>query len=161
MMPEEAVATGTGDGCDGHPVDDTPMPCFRCGICCTCYQAPLDARDIENIASVLGVSEPEFISRYTLKAPIKEGYLLRRDDGGCVFLARDEGETARCVVYPSRPQACRVWQPGLSQPACLEGLARLKTKGQLTQLDELFGSDEERRQFYLSLEKALATTGKT
>jgi hypothetical protein len=160
MMPEEVVATGTGHGCDGHPVDDTPMPCFRCGICCTCYQAPLDARDIESIASTLGISDAEFISRYALKVPTREGYLLRKHDDGCVFLAW-EGERARCVIHRSRPQACRVWQPGLSQPACLEGLARLKTKGQLTQLDELLGSDEERREFYLSLEKALATNGKT
>ena len=161
MMPEEVAATGTGDSCDGHPVDDTYMPCFRCGICCTCYQAPLDARDIENIASVLGVSRPEFISRYALKVPIKEGYLLRKADSGCVFLSWDEDERARCVIYPSRPQACREWQPGLSRPACLEGLGRLKTKGQLRQIDELLGSDDEKREFHLSLEKALATTGKT
>ncbi len=139
--------------------EQVPIPCFRCGICCTCYQAPLDTRDIENISSVLGISQPEFIARYALKVPIREGYLLRKVGSDCIFLSRDKGETSSCVIHPSRPQACREWQPGLSQPACLEGLVRLKTKGELTRMDELLGSDEERREFYSSLEQALATTG--
>ena len=158
-MAEEEEPKNTGVDCEGHPADRTRIPCFRCGICCTCYQAPLDDRDIESIASVLGISQPEFISRYALKVPIREGYLLRKVGSGCVFLSRDEGETASCVIHPSRPQACREWQPSLSQPACLEGLARLKTRGELTRMDELFGSDKERREFYSSLEQALATTG--
>lgn len=136
------------------------MPCFRCGTCCTCYQAPLDTEDISRIASALGISNPEFISRYALKVPIKEGYLLRRTDAGCVFLAREENAGARCTIHPFRPKACREWQPGLSRPACLDGLARLKAEGKLMQLDGYFGSDEEKREFHLSLEEALAAAGK-
>lgn len=158
-MPVEKAILKTTAGEELTAGEQIPIPCFRCGICCTCYQAPLVARDIESIASALGVSTREFISRYALKVPTREGYLLRRDDDGCVFLARDEDDKARCTVYTARPQACREWQAGLSRPACLEGLTRLKAKGQLMQLDELFESDEERREFHLSLEKALATAG--
>lgn len=160
MMTEEVASTGTGGDCDGRPADEIPIPCFRCGVCCTCYQAPLDDREIESIASSLGISDAEFIGTYALKVPINEGYLLRKRDSGCVFLEW-EGERARCIIYPSRPQACREWQPGLSRPACLQGLARLRSRGRLKELDELLGAAGARREFCLSLERALAGTGQT
>ena len=109
--------------------EQTPIPCFRCGICCTRYQAPLEPEDIENIASALGISSSDCISGYALKVPIKEGYLLKHTAKGCVFLTWDEDEKARCTIYPSRPKACREWTPSLSRPECLEGLAKLKSKG--------------------------------
>ena len=131
--------------------DQTPIPCFRCGICCTCYQAPLESEDIENIASALGISRSKCISRYAHKAPIKEGYLLKQTKKGCVFLAWDEDGKAHCTIYPSRPKACREWTPSLSRPECLEGLAKLKSKGQITLLEELFDSPKDRQALYSSL----------
>jgi len=124
--------------------EQTPIPCFRCGICCTCYQAPLEPEDIENIASALGISSSEFISSYALRVPIKEGYLLKQTKKGCVFLTWVEDEKACCTIYPSRPKACREWTPSLSRPECLEGLARLKSKGQITLLEELLNSPKDR-----------------
>ncbi len=153
MSSERAALKTTEE--EIRTAEETPVPCFRCGICCTCYQPPLLPEDIESIASALGISRPECISSYALKVPTKEGYLLRKTGRGCVFLSLDEDEKARCAIYPSRPQACREWQPSLSQPACIKGLARLKSKGQLARLDELFPSDEEQRGFYLSLERVL------
>ena len=134
--------------------EQVPIPCFRCGICCTCYQPSLLPEDIEKIASTLSISVSAFISGYALQVPTKEGYLLRQNETGCMFLARDEGEKARCTIHPARPKACREWQPSLARPACLEGLARLKAKGQLALLDDLFASEEERRDLRRSLEKA-------
>lgn len=153
MSSERAVLMTTEE--EITTAEETPIPCFRCGICCTCYQPPLLPEDIESIASALGISRSECISSYALKVPTKEGYLLRKTGRGCVFLSLDEDEKARCAIYPSRPQACREWQPSLSQPACVKGLARLKSKGQLARLNELFRSDEEQREFYLSLERVL------
>jgi Fe-S-cluster containining protein len=134
--------------------EQTPIPCFRCGICCTSYQAPLTPEDIDNIASALGISRSKCISRYARKAPIKEGYLLKHTKKGCVFLAWDGNEKARCTIHPSRPKACREWTPSLSKPECLEGLAKLKSRGQIMMLEELFSSHEEQKELYLSLEKA-------
>ena len=131
----------------------TPIPCFRCGICCTCYQPPLTAEDIENIASALGISGAKCISRYAVKVPIKEGYLLKRTKRGCIFLAWDADGKARCTIYPSRPKACREWIPSLAKPECLEGLAKLKSEGQIMLLEELFPSYEEKKELCLSLEK--------
>lgn len=132
----------------------TPIPCFRCGICCACYQAPLTSEDIDNIASALGISSSKCISRYALKVPIKEGYLLKHTKKGCVFLAWDADGKARCTIYPSRPKACREWTPSLSKPECLEGLAKLKSREQIMILEELFPSHDEQKEIYRSVEKA-------
>lgn len=151
-MSLERAVVKTVEGKETTLAGPIPIPCFRCGVCCTCYQPPLVPEDIERIAAALGISSPECVSSYALKVPTKEGYLLRKTTSGCVFLAFDENERARCTIYPSRPQACREWQPSLSQPACIEGLAGLKSNEQLIQLNELFRSEDERREFCLSLE---------
>lgn len=130
------------DGSEVRPGRLVPIPCFRCGVCCTCYQPPLLPEDIDGIAEAIGISGREFICRYALKVPIKEGYLLRKTADGCIFLTFDDEGMAGCTIYDSRPRACRDWQPGLSQPACAEGLARLKSKGRL-QLAELIMPDDE------------------
>jgi Fe-S-cluster containining protein len=88
-----------------------------------------------------------------VKVPIKEGYLLKRTDKGCIFLAWDADGKARCTIYPSRPKTCREWTPSLAKPECLEGLAKLKSKGQIMLLEELFPSCEEKKELYLSLKK--------
>jgi Fe-S-cluster containining protein len=133
--------------------EQTPIPCFRCGICCTCYQAPLTIEDIDSIASALGISRSKCISRYVLKVPIKEGYLLKHTKKGCVFLAWDADGKARCTIHPSRPKACREWTPSLARPECLEGLAKLKSGGRIMLLEELFSSQKDKQDLYSSLEK--------
>jgi Fe-S-cluster containining protein len=129
-----------------------PIPCFRCGICCTCYQAPLTRQDIDNIAAALGISSSKCISKYAVKVPIKEGYLLKRTKRGCIFLVWDADGRARCTIYPSRPKACREWVPSFAKPECLEGLAKLRSGGQVMLLEELFPSRHEQKELYLSLE---------
>jgi Fe-S-cluster containining protein len=133
----------------------TPIPCFRCGVCCICYQPPLTTEDVENIASALGISHSKCISKYAVKVPIKEGYLLKHTEKGCVFLAWDADGKACCTIHPSRPKACREWSPSLSKPECLEGLAELNSEAQMMLLEELFPSYEEKKELYLSLKKVL------
>jgi len=152
MSVEKAVIR-TLQGQEITVAEETPIPCFRCGICCTCYQPPLTIEDIDNIASALGISRSKCVSKYAHKAPIKEGYLLKHTKRGCVFLARDADGKARCAIYSSRPKACREWVPSLSKPECLQGLAKLKSEGRIMLLEELFPSYEERKELYLSLEK--------
>jgi Fe-S-cluster containining protein len=152
MSTEKAIIKTLG-GKEITITEQTPIPCFRCGICCTRYQAPLTPEDIDNIASALRISRSKCISRYALKLPIKEGYLLKRTEKGCIFLAWDADGKARCTIHPSRPKACREWTPSLSKPECLKGLANLKSRGQILLLKELFPSHDEQKQLYLSLEK--------
>jgi Fe-S-cluster containining protein len=152
MSIEKAIIK-TSEGKEITITEKTPIPCFRCGICCTSYQAPLTTEDIDNIASALGISSSKCISRYALKLPIKEGYLLKRTEKGCIFLAWDADGKARCTIHPSRPKACREWTPSLSKPECRKGLANLKSEGQIMLLEEFVSSHDEKKGLYLSLEK--------
>jgi Fe-S-cluster containining protein len=151
MSIEKAIIK-TLEGKEITIAEQTPIPCFRCGICCTCYQAPLTSEDIDDIASALGISRSKCISRYAVKVPIKEGYLLKHTQKGCVFLAWDVNRKARCTIYPSRPKACREWTPSLAKPECREGLAKLKSQGQIMRLEELFSSPKDKQDLYSSLE---------
>jgi len=152
MSTEKAIIK-TSEGKEITITEQTPIPCFRCGICCASYQAPLTPEDIDNIASALGISRSKCISRYALKVPIKEGYLLKRTKKGCVFLAWDADGKARCTIHPSHPKACREWTPSLARPECLEGLAELKSEGQIMLLEELLSSQKDRQDLHSSLEK--------
>jgi len=152
-MSVEKTTIKTSEGKEIAITEQTPIPCLRCGICCTCYQPPLTTEDIDNIASALGISRSKCISKYAHKAPIKEGYLLKHTKKGCVFLAWDADGKARCTIYPSRPRACREWFASLAKPECREGLVKLKSEGQIMLLRELFPSSEQQKELYLSLEK--------
>ena len=152
-MSIEKAVTKTLEGKEINVAAQTPIPCFRCGVCCTCYQPPLTSEDIDDIASSLGISRSKCISKYAVKVPIKEGHLLKTTRKGCIFLARDADGKARCTIYSSRPKACREWTPSLSKPECREGLARLKSEGQIMLLKELFPSSEQQKELYLALEK--------
>jgi len=154
MSIEKAIMK-TVEGEEITITEKTPIPCFCCGICCTCYQPPLTSEDMDNIASALGISRSKCISKYAVKVPIKEGYLLKRTRKGCVFLAWGADGKARCTIYSSRPKACQEWTPSLAKPECLKGLAKLKSEGQIMLLEELFSSREEQKELYLSLEKVL------
>jgi Fe-S-cluster containining protein len=152
MSIEKAIIK-TLEGKEITITEQTPIPCFRCGICCACYNPPLTPEDIDNIASALGIAHSKCISKYARKAPIKEGYLLKHTKKGCVFLGWEEDGKARCTIYPSRPKACREWAPSLAKPECLQGLAKLKSKRQMMLLEELFPSYEEQEELYLTLKK--------
>ena len=154
MSVEKAIIKTLG-GKEITITAQTPIPCFRCGVCCICYQPPLTTEDVENIASALGISHSKCISKYAVKVPIKEGYLLKHTEKGCVFLAWDADGKACCTIHPSRPKACREWSPSLSKPECLEGLAELNSEAQMMLLEELFPSYEEKKELYLSLKKVL------
>jgi Fe-S-cluster containining protein len=150
MSIEKAIIK-TLEGKEITITEQTPIPCFRCGICCTCYHSPLTSEDIEDIASALGISRSKCISKYAVKVPIKEGYLLKHTKNGCVFLAWDADGKASCTIYPSRPKACRAWTPSLAKPECLEGLAKLKSQGQIMLLEELFSSPTDQQDLYSTL----------
>jgi Fe-S-cluster containining protein len=152
-MSVEKALIKTLEGREITLIEQTPIPCFRCGVCCTCYQAPLTTEDINSIASALEISRAKFLSRYAAKVAIKEGHVLRTTKKGCVFLAWDEKGKARCTIYDWRPRACRGWIPSLSRPECREGLAKLKSDGQIMLLKELFPSLVEQEELYRALEK--------
>ncbi len=134
--------------------EQIPIPCFRCGVCCTSYHPPVTLEEIDNIASGLGISRRRCISKYTVKVPTKEGYLLKHTEKGCAFLTWDIDGKACCAIHPWRPKACREWTPSLSKPECLEGLTRLKSRGQIMLPGDLFPSCDEQEELYRAVHKS-------
>ncbi len=61
-----------------------PIECFRCGVCCIKFQAPVDDDEISTVAAALGLSGHDFILTHLQDTPM--GYLIRHGERGCTFL---------------------------------------------------------------------------
>ena len=98
--------------------------CIGCGRCCTIPDGVvfLEGEDIRNLAQYLGISEEEFLQKYTHT----EGKFVVLNDfpnGECIFYRRGEG----CAVYPARPRQCRTfpfWDSILSSPERWDEMAK-------------------------------------
>ena len=87
--------------------------CVRCTECCRWPgQVRLSDAEISRMAEFLGVSEFDFIDRYTRLRADRRGLALRDKPGGeCIFLdGRD------CAVQPVKPQQCRDFPNGWNFP---------------------------------------------
>ncbi len=78
--------------------------CQRCTACCRWPgQVKLSEAEIARLAAHLGLSEFDFIQRFTRLRPDRRGLsLIERPNGACVFL-----EGRDCAVQPVKPQQCR------------------------------------------------------
>lgn len=106
------------------------MTCLRCGVCCTKWQPPLDSREAEGIARFLDIPYATFLNDYLQKYPLKDDcYLVRRSNGACIFLNPESssGGLASCAIHEHKPEACRLWNPGLEKRECQEGLRKRGT----------------------------------
>jgi Fe-S-cluster containining protein len=91
--------------------------CQRCTACCRWPgQVRLSAGEIARLAAFKGLSEVEFIQRFTRLTDDRRGLALTdQPDGACVFLDGND-----CAVQPVKPQQCRdfpnLWSfPGFEQ----------------------------------------------
>ncbi len=115
----------TKDG-ERHTIgaEKTPIPCFRCGLCCMHYLVKPTTDDLKRLAKGLGITINDLIDKYVEKISI--GYVLRRTKNKCIFLTYEDNETiASCSAYDFRPEDCQNWVPSLSRPECQEGLRKL------------------------------------
>jgi Fe-S-cluster containining protein len=80
--------------------------CQQCGICCRWEgDVLLEPEDVPRLAVATGLSEAEFIERYTVLASNRRQLSLsEHSDGSCVFL-----EENRCAHYDARPEQCRTF----------------------------------------------------
>jgi len=87
--------------------------CVRCSECCRWPgQVKLSDAEIARMSAFLGVSEFDFIERYTRLRPDRRGLALQDQPGGeCVFLAGRD-----CRVQPVKPQQCRDFPNGWNFP---------------------------------------------
>ena len=80
------------------------LECQRCTACCRWPgQVRLTDEEITRLAAFKGLTEYEFIQRFTRLRADRQGLALQEQpDGACIFL---EGEN--CAVQPVKPQQCR------------------------------------------------------
>ena len=80
--------------------------CKRCGRCCQGESTvSLSQSEIKRIAKYLGLSEEEFLKRFTvLKKPNR--IEMKTKNGHCIFF--DE-KTNGCLIHPVKPDFCRIW----------------------------------------------------
>jgi len=76
------------------------IDCTVCANCCRLATVKITERDAEKLMKRLGVNRERFWAEYADDNP-EEGPVLKRNQGGCVFL---EGNL--CSVYDARPQTC-------------------------------------------------------
>ena len=77
--------------------------CQRCTACCRWPgDVRLDDAEIPRIAAFLGLTEDEFIGRFTRLRANRQGLsLIEREDHSCVML---EGDS--CRIHPVKPAQC-------------------------------------------------------
>jgi Fe-S-cluster containining protein len=99
--------------------------CFRCGVCCVKFQAPLNAEEVRCVSAFLGVEADEFIRRFTDPRWQGKEKLLLHTNGACSFLKFDtSGRISNCLIHTVRPAACRDWAAGPDKRECREGLRK-------------------------------------
>lgn len=82
--------------------------CRRCGACCR-WPGCVKLADGEcgRIAGFLGISEDEFIGKWTRISPDRQCLsLIEKSDGSCVFLELCDGGAAECRIDPVKPRQC-------------------------------------------------------
>jgi len=106
--------------------EEQAIPCLRCGVCCTKYQARLEITEARYIAGKLGFGWDEWLDLYTDKRwPGTDSFLLSHCNGRCIFLEQTEVDNVTlCRIQSIKPLSCREWTPGLHQRDCQEGLIK-------------------------------------
>ena len=118
-----------------------PVPCFRCGLCCTDYLVKLSGEDIALLARGLGTTRAALFRKHVKKTPV--GPVLRQSGRECVFLDREETGATRCGVYAFRPEVCRNYLPSLLRHECQQGLRRLGRSDKVLLPVEMYVSPDD------------------
>lgn len=102
-MENESMHDGEADFDDKD--DGVEYECQRCTNCCRWPGfVRLSDAEIIRISSYLGISEFEFIQRFTQLRPQRNGLALvdNEEDGACIFL-----DGNNCSIQSVKPQQCR------------------------------------------------------
>lgn len=99
-------------------LEEADPPCFRCGECCRVYHVEIVPSDIERLAWNLGLSEADFVERYTVPGRFswnpghrilqKVDYQERKQ---CVFLEHRADGFFYCGVHAFKPEVCAGYPP--------------------------------------------------
>ena len=77
------------------------IDCTQCANCCRVATAKVTERDVERLARHFRVKPARIMADYVVEDE-EDGYVLRRDENGCVFLSGN-----LCSVYEARPESCQ------------------------------------------------------
>ena len=80
----------------------TQIDCRACANCCKVAETDITERDTARISRAMGMSEKEFVEKYTTSSAFEDEMILRRTDAGCIFLNGND-----CTIYEDRPDTCR------------------------------------------------------
>jgi uncharacterized protein len=98
------------------------IPCFRCGVCCRTYQVHLDEDELEQLVRDLGINHRQFVKDFTdPRWPGEKTFLIKHENGGCIFLERNDERETGCRIHRFRPKACREWSAGSGKKECRKG----------------------------------------
>lgn len=94
--------------------DGLRFACTQCGNCCSGPPGAVwvDAEECRAIAVELGLTEADFLERFTRIIGRRRSLVERETERGndCIFLDRDSTPgRALCRVHRSRPSQCRTW----------------------------------------------------
>jgi Fe-S-cluster containining protein len=80
------------------------IDCRACANCCKVAETDITERDVERLSRYLGLTPKQFIAQYTtMSAQEDDEIILRRNDGGCIFLDGND-----CTIYEAIES--RMWQ---------------------------------------------------
>jgi len=120
--------------------------CFRCGICCKKYQVRITLPEATHLAESLKITLGNFIDEYTDHLwPGTESFLIRHQDGACLFLEHTSEKVTGCRIHSFRPQDCRDWTAGFNHVECRQGLALWEL--QINDSGDISGTDENINRF--------------
>jgi Fe-S-cluster containining protein len=123
----EPVAPATGVAPEaGLLLEDPYIECLFCGTCCTRYQPNLSLSEARRVADTMGLDWEAFRESYTdPRWPATNSFLLRHENGACVFLVRDPvTERSTCRIHAFKPNSCLEWLASVFKPECQAGLKR-------------------------------------
>ncbi|MCL2140912.1 MAG: YkgJ family cysteine cluster protein [Dehalococcoidia bacterium] len=85
----------------------------------------IEEEEVKRIAHFLKISHAQLITEFTdSRWPIRGKFLLRHQNGHCVFLSQN-GKECLCTIHSVKPNACQEWEASAGRKECQTGLNKV------------------------------------
>jgi Fe-S-cluster containining protein len=146
---------------ENPPESKDQLTCFCCGVCCH-YRVFMTLEEAQRISNDRGIALEDFLELTPESLSYgqehfwfgAESYLLKQEDGFCVFLTAKEGTNGWfCGIHHVKPEVCRNWVSTFHRPECQKGLA-LRWNLSLDEATGIIrGPEEQLQKFDVFMEK--------
>ena len=84
----------------------------------------MNLEEAQRVANSAGIDWDIFLADYIdHRWPGKASFLLKHQDGACIFLSKDNGNKQNlCLIHSFKPTCCREWESSMLRSDCQEGL---------------------------------------